>query len=652
MGNWTEALEQSEKYLQKAHEHGRKVYKRYKDEDRSTVTRRVNMFYANVNTLKESLFNSLPKPDVSRVQKANYNDEVSRVAALIVQRALVAELEGNSEMFTEAVEGAILDRLVPGIGQIWLRFLEEGKIEIDRVYWEDFLYSPSRSWKTVSWVARRLHYTKEEVDSLFGEGTYQRIGEAKTDKDYNTPDEINKDKVCIYEIWDKKSKTVIHTAKGLQEPLREIQDPLKLKNFFPCPRPLIANVDTTAFLPVTDYHIAQDQYNDLDVIYQRICLLIEAVKVVGAYDSSEGSNLGRILDGAQNKMVPVDNWAMFAEKGGMKGVMDWYPVDQVVQVLTVLQAQYEAMKAVLYEVTGMSDIMRGASNQYETAKAQQIKAQFASVRMNGYQRNVSKFVTGILQIMTEIIFQLYPDEKMMELVGNLDEADMQLAAQAMGVLRNDYMLCYKVNVQADSLTQADWALEKDSRMELLSSVSQYLGAAAPLAGQSKELAPMLLNLLKFAISGFKGASEVEGMMDKSINMLIQAASQPTPPQPTPEQIKAQSEAQKMQMEAQIEQERAAREAEFEERSNQMKLAMEEQKLQMEQQRMQMEMDFKERMGQLELMIKTQLANLKVSAEIQSAEIKAAQAADQSRREEERHERDEARREIEAGRKED
>ena len=643
MANWTEELQKSEKYLEKAREHGRKVYQRYKDDSasRTLISRRVNMFYANVNTLKESLFNSLPKPDVSRLHKGNYNDEVSRVAAVILQRVLMAEMEGKSESFTEAIEGAILDRLVPGTGQVWLRYSESEYLEIERVFWEDFLYSPSRSWKNVTWVARCLHYSKEEVDGIFGEGTYAKINETKNDNDPNTPDQINKDKVCIYEIWDKTSRKVIHTAKGLENPLREIDDPLRLKNFFPCPCPLIANADTTAFLPVTDYHIAQDQYNDLDTIYQRICLLIEAVKVVGVYDAGENKSLGRVLDGSQNQMIPVDNWAMFAEKGGLKGVMDWYPVEQVVRVLEVLQTQYQNMKAVLYEITGMSDILRGASNQYETAKAQQIKAQFASVRMNGYQRNVAKFVTSILQIMTQIIFELYPLEKIIEMTGELEPADMDKAQFALELLKNDDKLCYKVKIQADSLTQADWALEKDSRMELLQSTSQYLGAAAPLAGQAPQLAPMLLNLLKFAISGFKGATEVEGMMDKSIDAMIQQVANPQPKPPSPEEISANIEAQKAQMEADLKMKEAQLSAEIEQRKASLELEREQQKIAMERERYEMELFYKQKLAELDLRTKAQSANLKMTADMQSAAIKTQQAEDEARRKEEDHERKQA-----------
>src|SRR5690606_40090888 len=96
-----------------------------------------------------------------------------------------------------------------------------------------------------------------------------------------------------------------------------------------------------------------------------------------------------------------------------RGMIDWYPVEQVATVLQHLYSAFEATKGLLFEITGMSDIVRGASNQYETAAAQQIKAQFASVRMNGYQRDVAKFVAKILNIMSEMFTQLYSEQKIM-----------------------------------------------------------------------------------------------------------------------------------------------------------------------------------------------------------------------------------------------
>lgn len=622
MSIWDKRIKKAETYLERVHEHGDAVYQRYEDERdvQGATIKKVNLFYANVNTLKESLFNSLPKPDVSRVQRGDFEDDASRVAALIVQRGLTYEVE-CAENFEEAVDLAILDRLVPGIGQVWISFdvdkddenqpvdLTES-IRIEHVFWKDFLYEPARRWSKVGWVARRLHLTKKEFVDKYGEEKFELIGGVETNRDDQglTPKEINQNTICVYEIWDKRTKKVFHVYKGLEDALQEMDDPYKLRKFFPCPRPLIANVNTVAFKPRTDYSIAQDQYNQLDVLYGRIDLIVEAVKVAGLYDQSNTS-IARMLSGAENTLIPVDNWAMHAERGGARGQIDWYPVEQVVTVLQQLYAAFEATKQILFEVTGMSDIIRGASNPYETKGAQQIKAEFASVRMGGYQRDVSKFVRDILRIMAEMFTQLYGDDKIIQIIGNLPPSDEELLPEAAKILRNDVLSKYKVNVQTNSLTQADWGLEKEQRMELVNTIGQMIGQTTELAKETPELAMLGVQLIKFAIAGYKAGTELEGWIDKQLDeMTRQAVEQknnPQPPEPSAEEKKAEADMQKMQMEMQMKQQEAEG-----------KMAMEQQKMQMDLQMKEAELAHKKEMAALDLQIKA----LELQIKQQTAEM--------------------------------
>ena len=278
--------------------------------------------------------------------------------------------------------------------------------------------------------------------------------------------------------------------------------------------------------------------------------------MAGLYDASQTQTIGRMLEGQENVLIPVANWAMYAEGGGAKGLIDWYPVEQVVMVLQQLQAQFESCKAALYEVTGMSDITRGATNQYETAKAQEIKAGFASVRMNGYSRDVSTFVTQILAIMGEIITQLYGDQKLQQVVGKLPDSDMALVPEALTLLRNDFLSGCRVSVKADTLVQADWALEKGQRTELTQVVSQFLQQAVPAIQQVPELAPLLVGMLKFTIVGYKGSAEIEGQLDQMLDAVVKKALEPPePPPPTPEEQKIQLEREKMTHTQQLEQQK-------------------------------------------------------------------------------------------------
>ena len=650
---WQTRIAKSEKFLQHATEHGRKVYDRYKDTrtDGMPFLKRANIFYSNVNTLKESLFNSMPKPDVSRLHKGDFQDDVARVAALILQKALEYEV-ATAKDFKTAVRSAILDRLVPGLGTVWIRFdvdmdaaptLEDDSggstdepteppeqvpvegtelLSIETVYWEDFIYEPARTWDKVTWVGRKLDMTKSEITEEWGAELAQQI-EGVKNNDTVTPKEITEGKFRVYEIWDKANKEVLHIAKGLDEPLDRKADPYAIDGFFPCPMPLLANPTTTAYLPITDYYIAQDQYNQLDTLYARIALLIDAVKVAGCYDASAENTIGRLLQGQENKLIPVDNWAMYAEAGGAKGLIDWYPVEVVVNCLAVLQQQFEAVKGVLQEVSGMADIVRGDTNQYETAAAQQIKAQLASVRMNGYQRDVSEFVSSILNIMAEMILNLYSDQKLAAIVGELSPPDMELVPQAVELLRNDFLRSCKVSIQTDSLTQADWGLEKQQRMDLIANMSQFLQQAVPATQSIPELGVLMMSMLKFSVAGFKGAAEIEGIMDQQLDQMLQAqqsqAGQPKPP--SPEEQKAQADLQMQQTQMQMDQQ-----------SQQHEMEMAQMDAQLKQQEMQQKMGIDQQMAQIDMAMKQQqldhskeMAEMDIQIKLLELQIKQKEA---------------------------
>jgi len=629
---WPARLKAWKKFSEKFHERGVQIEARYAD-DRETEAsgrpsmvgdtgiKKVNMFYSNTTVIKESLYNSLPKPDVSRLHKGETENDPARVAAMIMERGLTYEIH-CAPNFDVSIKCAILDRLVPGLGTLWITFIppsEDGQtpeeIVIDPVYWMDFLYEPQRVWEQVTWAGRILHVDREEAKKRWGD----KVNAATPERGVNAgisvaADTVNEGKVCVIQMWDKKKKKVLHLTKE-GEILDEAKDPYQLQKFFPCPKPLVASPPTSKFLPIPDYYIAQDQYMELDILYARINLIVEACRVAGTYDAATPA-IGRMLDGTENRLIPVDNWAMFAERGGVQGSISWYPVEQIVSVLQQLVSTYEFMKNQLFEVTGMADIVRGSTNQYETASAQEIKAQFASVRMNGFQRDVSFFVRDVLRVMGEMMTQLYSDGKLSKVTGILPEADQQYVQSALELLRNDFLTKYTIDIETDSLTQADWGLQQKQRMEFVGVLSQYLQSAIPAVEGNPAMGPILAQIVKFASVGFKGASELEGALDAAMQQLAQSAeaAKNAPPEPSPEQVKA--EAAKAESEA--------------------KIAERQQSAALDQQRGQQELDFMKQKFTAELEFKTQMFAMEAAhkekmaaIEFQSSQQRSAMEAEQN-----------------------
>lgn len=616
---WPARIQSFKKFSERIHNRALDIEKRYEDarDDVNSFLKRVNIFYSNVTIIKESLYNSLPKPTATRLHRGDWDNDVARVAATIVERVLSYEVS-CAPCFDDAIKAAILDRLVPGIGTLWVNYdADSTQITVDLVYWRDLIYEPSRSWDKVTWVGRYILWDREAAVARWPQLAGTIDAQPKNDMSDSA---IMSGKVRVLQMWDKNTKKVYYLSEE-GTILQEVSDPYHLKQFFPTPKPLIASPPTSKFLPMADYYMAQDQYRQLDTIYQRMSLIIEAVRVVGLYDSSNPS-VSRMLTGVENSLIPVDNWAIFAEKGGLRGVIDWFPVETIVKVLTELQANYSFVKDQLFEVTGMADIVRGSSNQYETLGAQQIKAQFASVRMNGFQRDVSFFVRDTIRIIAELACQLYPVEKLSQIVGQLPQEDQQFVDQALQILRNDLLMYYNIDIEPDSLTQADWGLQQGQRLAYGQSLSQFISSSLPAAQAIPALKPLFVQIIKFMSVGFKGSSELEAVLDQALNDLN---SQPPEDgdKPSPEDLKAQKEIEALNAKVQADQQ--ASQNKIQEQQAIAAIRVEEMRAEAQHAREMnaMELQFKREMHAMDLQNKVQIAQINAGAAAAKAEASIA-----------------------------
>ena len=98
-----------------------RIVKKYKDDSRydRNPNARFNILWSNVQTIQPAIFARLPRPDVSRRFKDN--DPIGRVASLMLERALEFELEHYGD-YKSAMNNAVLDRLLGGRGQAWIRY--------------------------------------------------------------------------------------------------------------------------------------------------------------------------------------------------------------------------------------------------------------------------------------------------------------------------------------------------------------------------------------------------------------------------------------------------------------------------------------------------------------------------------------------------
>jgi hypothetical protein len=651
---WIAELQLAKREDEKWVKRGKKIVRRYRDERQgwSDATKKYNILWSNIQTMLPALYGKTPRADVQRRFKDQ--DPVGRVAATILERALQYEIDHYGD-FDASIKSAVLDRLLPGRGTAWVRFetketegveaesLEPSETDnpvpeapeyeyectpVDYVYWEDFRCSPARCWDEVTWVARRIYMSRKEGVERFGEEfetvplTNEPIGLDELKKQgIETMDTDGMKKAVVWEIWCKPEEKVYWVAEGHDKTLDEKENPYGLDGFWPCPRPLFATQTTDTLVPVPDYSLYQDQAEELDKLTQRIAMLTEAVKVVGVYDSSQTGIQRMLSEGVNNTMIPVDNWAAFGEKGGVKGAVDWLPLEMVLTALNQCYQSREQAKQVIYEVTGLSDIIRGASVASETATAQQIKSQYASLRLRRMQTDVAQFASEVLRIKAQLMCDLYRPETLVEMSGILgtqDGKDPQKVMAAIQLLKTEPSRGFRIEVASDSLVEMDEATEKQSRMEFLTAAGQFLERALPVAQQVPEMAPLMGEMLLYGVRAFKGGRPMEAAFDDAIAKLT-APKPPAPPQPSPEEIKVQGQMQIEQMRLQAKQQSDAQTAQMQLAVEQMRLQMEDQA---EQRRQEREMLVEQMRIQQEAMLTRFTEMLRAETELNKAQISA------------------------------
>jgi hypothetical protein len=385
--------------------------------------------------------------------------------------------------------------------------------------------------------------SKDAVIKRFGDEfsdvplTHEPIGLDDVIKNGENADSLKK--AQIWEIWDKETKTVIWVAEGYQKALDVIDDPYGLDSFWPCPKPIYSTQTTDTLVPVPDFSQYQDQAEEIDLLTNRINILVKAVKVVGVYDATQTGVSRMLNEGVDNVLIPVDQWAAFSEKNGLKGTIDFMPLESVLQALQQCYVSREQCKQVIYEITGMSDIIRGASVASETATAQQIKSQYATLRLRDLQKHVAMFSSELLRIKGQLMADLYSPQALVEMSGIMGTKDAEFVDQAMQLLKSEPLRTYRIEVAADSLVEMDEASEKDDRVQFLTAVGGFLREAIPAAQQVPEMAPLMAEMLLFGVRAFKAGRPMEAAFDTAMAQLS-APKPPPQPQPDPEQVKAQA----------------------------------------------------------------------------------------------------------------
>lgn len=665
---WLHVISQYDNEFKKWEARATKIVKRYRDDNRNANTNetaKFNILWSNVQTLIPAVYAKLPKAVAQR--RFGDNDPVGRVAGSLIERALDFEIEHYPD-FRATMKHAVEDRFLGGRGVAWVRYEphvrqldmpedglqvtedvenesaegqtaegaentdngiagEEPQEEIeyecaptDYVHWKDFGHSVARTWEEVTCVWRWVYMTKEALTERFGAKMAKSIpldSGAETLASYGQSNkERTRAKIC--ELWDKESGKVYWLSKNCPNLIDERDDPLELDQFFPCAKPLYSTTTSDSLIPVPDFVIYQDQANELDILSDRIDGLVKALRIRGVYDASQPALQRLLTEGDNNSLIPVDKWMAFSEKGGLKGSIDILPIDMLASALLNCYRAREDIKGQIYEITGISDIIRGQTSASETATAQQIKGQYAGLRLRSMQEEVALFASELIRLKAQVICTKFQPQTILlyAAAGQMSQEDQQMIPQAIQLMQDNPLRNFRIEVDADSLVQIDEQQTKKDRVEFLTAFGGFMREALPVGQQSPELVPMLVELIKFGIGGFKQAKPIEGVLDVALDQMKQKQAGPQEQKPDPEMMKMQAQQQSDQMRVQTDTQAAQAKMQAE-------MQMTQAKTQAEMQIEQMKMQYAGQLEQQKLQFEGQLKNMEMQAAKERTELEAA-----------------------------
>lgn len=599
-GEITDALKREKRYR----ETGRKYVEIYEARNSDEVP--FAILYSNTETLLPAVYNSKPIPIINR--RFRDADPLGKAVSDVSTRLLKFLIDTESkdyDNFDDLMVSSALEAILVNRGLVRFKFVGDMQTECvygEAVRWDKFSHGYARTWKKVPWICFEWDMSEAELKANFPDIPFDLTRMSSTEdqeKSGETKEELTGVKTYkVFEVWNKLDRKVhFFSPVWAEGALKSVDDPLGLVNFFPVPKPMNFMKKVTTLTPTPLYEQYRQQAQELNDITRRLKAIIKAIKVRGAYNSTiEG--IDKLLTAGDNEMVPVENMASMPDNTGIDKILYIVPINDLVAAAQSLYQQREQIKQVIYEITGISDILRGASVASETATAQNIKNQWGTLRLKRAQKEVQRYCRDCLAILLEIAgakFELSTIQKMTGLtfLTNQQKAEIQqkqqmLAQQAQQmamtqpqqpgqqppappeippevaelmkapswediqtVLKNDVVMSYKIDIETNSTIDAEASQDKQDIAELLNGVSQFLNGVAPLV--EKGLLPMEVakGMLLTISRRFNFGPQLEDALEKM------GAPQEKGPDPAEiakveaEKAKQAGEQQKMQMELQV-----------------------------------------------------------------------------------------------------
>ncbi|MDR2427067.1 MAG: hypothetical protein LBD46_07835 [Endomicrobium sp.] len=566
------------------------------EEKKAQKNKRYNILFANTQILFAALFTSLPRliirPRTSKETLTNSKMKLFYSTVIdIIKKAV--EICINTDNIKKVVESFKLDILLSGQGVLWCVFnaqyqqlgndtkVTNERVKIEHVYYKDFLISSGRTWNQVWWIARRHKMTEEDI--------YKQFPNAELIKPQFKASESQKELIDVWEMWDKSNKKVYFVSDKCRNILKEETDPYGIEGFFPTPEPFRFILNNSNLKATPEYEVYKEEAHDLSICSQRIANLIKSIKSRALYSASNRQIADKLNNAGDNEYIAVEVSSQINELGIDK-LFTYDPIEMKQKVAEGLYNQQQNLINNIYEITGISDIMRSISAVNETAEAISKKSKFGNLRLHSRQEKINNYIKEIYKIVCSLICELFSIETLQNITGvNLPSDEEKIQFEELMKVRQQTIkqgiqkgipvnlpplnpktikfyslpswLEIKAYIEDNKLRDYLFSVESDNdifedenrrfkiRSTMIEFIFRIIQTMLPFISQNPDFSDSIIRLIIFALSGTGLPLELQGEIESGLEALIEKIKSPKqPPPPPPEQVLAQAEMLKAQAE--------------------------------------------------------------------------------------------------------
>jgi len=329
-------------------------------------------------------------------------------------------------------------------------------------------------------------------------------------------------------------------------------------------------------------------------------------------------------------------------------------------VLNQLYAAREQCKQVIYEVTGISDIIRGSTVASETATAQSIKSQWGTMRLKRTQGEVQRYCRDLLRLMLEIAATKFSEQTWVEMTSlpyateqETAQAQMVLQAaqaqamqfqaaqqplppqvqqamqqaqatmqkpqwsQVLELLKNDMQRSYQIDIETNSTVLPEAIEDQKNIAEVMTALGQYLQGVTPLIQEGAFPFEAAKAMMTAVVRRYQFGDEIE--------QYINEMKAPPPPQQPAEKPDNSMQVKQMELQASQVSEQAAGQLELQ--KIEANRVIEQGRAATQMKIKQMEIDAQQAIEAMRIQSQQELESSKIAAQqaLESAKIESQQA---------------------------